>query len=152
MESSLHQIIYISTASPQLTESELMKLLAGSQKRNQAREITGLLLHSDGNIIQVIEGPKNEVDTLYQKIAADSRHKGVTLISTRPIEQRDFPEYKMGFKRTERGTFEQKIPGFTDVVERRNLSEKDLEGVSKLVATFIKTFAKTTNITSFESE
>lgn len=149
MTEDLHQIIYISTANQALTEDALLELLSASQKRNAARQITGLLLHSDGNIIQVIEGPEASAKALYDKIATDSRHRGVTLISSRPIEQRDFPEFKMGFKRARSVDFKAQLPGFTDVVERRGVSDEQLAGLSKLVAIFIRTFARTTKIDHF---
>lgn len=149
MSDALHQIIYISTANPELTEDALLELLSGSQKRNASRKITGLLLHSDGNIIQVIEGPEPAAKALYDKISGDSRHRGVTLISSKPIEKRDFPEFKMGFKRARSVDFKKQLPGFTDVVEKRGVSDEQLAGLSKMVAIFIRTFAKSTKIDHF---
>ena len=151
MSEKLHQIIYISTANRELTEDALLELLSASQKRNAAKEITGLLLHSDGNIIQVIEGPEAAAKALYEKIAADNRHRGVTLISSRSIDQRDFPEFKMGFKRARSVDFKEQLAGFTDVVEKRGVSDEQLAGLSKMVATFIRTFAKSTKIDHFAS-
>ena len=149
MSEKLHQIIYISTANRELTEDALLELLSASQKRNAAKEITGLLLHSDGNIIQVIEGPEAAAKSLYEKIAADTRHRGVTLVSSRAITKRDFPEFKMGFKRARSVDFKEQLPGFTDVVERRSVSDEQLAGLSKMVAIFIRTFAKSTKIDHF---
>jgi hypothetical protein len=146
---ALHQIIYISSANTTLTEDALLEILASSQERNAERELTGLLLHADGNIIQVIEGPQGAVEHLYKKISGDSRHRGVTLITSRPIKQRDFLEYKMGFKRALSEEFEEHIPGFTDVVEKRGITDEALAGLSKLVATFIRTFARSTRIDHF---
>ena len=151
MSKELSQIIYISSAKAELTEDALLKLLAGSQKRNASRGITGILLHSEGNIIQVIEGPLEAAEALYTKIAMDSRHGGVTLISRKSVEQRDFPEFKMGFKRAKRCDFKEQLPGFTDVVEQRSVSQEQLKGLSLMVATFIRTFAKITNIEKPES-
>lgn len=149
MSDALHQVIYISTANPELTEDALLELLSGSQKRNASRKITGLLLHSDGNIIQVIEGPEPAAKALYDKISGDSRHRGVTLISSKSIEKRDFPEFKMGFKRARSIDFKEQLPGFTDVVEKRGVSDEQLAGLSKMVAIFIRTFAKSTKIDHF---
>jgi len=151
MSKPIYQIIYISTANAQLTEDALLEILSGSQQRNAKRNITGLLLHADGNIIQVIEGPEDAVKALYEKISKDPRHRGVTLISSRVVNARDFPEYKMGFKRANPHDFNKHIPGFTDVVEKRTVSGTQLEGLSKLVATFIRTFAKSTKIDCFQS-
>jgi hypothetical protein len=99
MPEELHQIIYISTANEELTEERLLALLSKSQKANKARGITGLLLVSDSNIIQIIEGSKMAVLELYDKIKHDSRHRGVILMSSRKIDQPDFPKFQMGFKR-----------------------------------------------------
>ena len=149
MSQKLHQIIYISTAEPVLTEDVLLELLTESQKRNAANEVTGLLLHSDGNIIQIIEGPQDAVKALYAKIAKDRRHRGVTLMSSKAIEQRDFPKYKMGFKRARSKDFKESIPNFSKIVDDGKFSQEEFEGVSKLVTIFLKTFARTTNIDRF---
>lgn len=149
MSDSLHQIIYISTAEPSLTEDTLLELLSESQKRNAAKEITGLLLHSDGNIIQIIEGPEDAAKGLYAKIAQDKRHRGVTLMSNKSIEHRDFPHFKMGFKRARSKDFKAQLPNFSMIVEGRSLESEALENMSKLVSTFLRTFARTTNIDRF---
>lgn len=149
MSENLHQIIYISTAESSLTEDALLLLLSESQKRNSAKEITGLLLHSDGNIIQIIEGPEDAAKALYTKIAKDKRHRGVTLMSSKAIKQRDFPNFKMGFKRAQRGDFKMQLPNFSSIVESSNLKAEELDKMSKLVSTFLKTFARTTNIDRF---
>jgi len=149
MNNKLHQIIYVSTSADVLTEDALLQLLFDSQKRNAEREVTGLLLHSDGNIIQIIEGSESAVKTLYEKISKDFRHRGVTLISSKAIEVRDFPHYKMGFKRARIQDFREQIPNFSKIVEEGNLDTEELQGISKLVSVFIKTFALTTKIDRF---
>ncbi len=148
-ESRLHQIIYLSSATEQLTEESLIRLLSGTQKRNASRHITGLLLYHDGNIIQILEGPEAAVKTLYAKIEKDRRHKGISLICSKAIEARDFPDYRMGFKRMKGETLEQEITGFSDLVERGRIDEAELEGLSKIVATFIKAFARSTKVDLF---
>lgn len=149
MSKNLHQIIYISTAELKLTEDALLELLSESQKRNAAKDITGLLLHSDGNIIQVIEGPEDAIKELYAKISIDSRHRGVTLMASKPIETRDFPYFKMGFKRARSKDFKSKLPNFSDIVESGGMRVEELEKHSKMVSIFLKTFARTTNIDRF---
>lgn len=149
MSQNLHQIIYISTAEPSLTENELFNLLIESQKRNAEHKITGLLLHSDGNLIQILEGPQHEVEALYQKIAKDRRHRGVTQMANRPIEHRDFPHFKMGFKCVKSKDLTTNIPNFSKIVNNGGFSPEELKGVSKLVTTFLRTFARTTNIDRF---
>ncbi|MGB0743885.1 MAG: BLUF domain-containing protein [Opitutales bacterium] len=151
MSEALYQIIYISTANDELTLEALLELLSGSQKRNASRQITGFLLHADGKIIQVLEGPEEAVRSLYSIIAADKRHRGVTVMSSRSIMLRDFPEFRMGFKGARSEDFNQELPGSTDAVENRSVSVETSSGLSKMVAIFIRTFAKTTRIDRFES-
>jgi len=152
MEEELYQIVYVSTANPQLTEDALLELLSASQKRNAERAISGLLLHSDGNIIQVIEGPRRHVRELYAKIAIDRRHRRVTTMASRSIKTRDFPQYKMGFKRARSKHFKEELPGFTDIVETRGVTEEKIQGLSKMVAVFIRTFARSAKIDRFGPE
>lgn len=149
MSQNLHQIIYISAAEPKLTEDAMLELLSESQKRNAARDITGLLLHSDGSIIQIIEGPEDATKALFQKISKDRRHRGVTLMSSKAIEDRDFPQYKMGFKRPSGQEFKAQLPNFSDIVDSGKLPEEEIQGMSKLVIVFLKTFARTCNIDRF---
>ncbi len=145
MKKELHQIIYISTANEELTEECLLALLSKSQKSNKARGITGLLLLSDGNIIQIIEGPKMAVLELYEKIKNDPRHRGVTLMSSRKIDHPDFPNYQMGFRRLNQ-EIEARHPNFSKIIENGCLNTEVLANTSKLVSTLLKAFAVTTRL------
>lgn len=146
MASSIYQLIYLSTANPELDEETLSGILSSSQKRNAQRGITGLLLHSDGNIIQIIEGDEAAVETLFAKINNDPRHRGLMVLSRKTVKQRDFPEYKMGFRRVSPALVSQEIPGFSDIIEQRKLPTEALEKVSTLVSVLLKTFSQTTRL------
>lgn len=148
MSSPIFQLLYLSSAKPELTEDALLQILSESQQRNAARNITGLLLHSDGNLIQVIEGMEETVESLFSKIERDPRHHQVMVLSRRFVEQRDFPEYKMGFKRASRQRLTAELPGFSDVVENRRLPKATLDGLSKHVSILLKTFARSTRMES----
>lgn len=148
MSKPYYQLLYFSTANPELTEDALTEILMESQKRNAKREITGLLLHSDGNIIQIIEGKKEAVEALFEKIEHDKRHRGVFVLSRKYVDKRDFPEFKMGFRRPAPEIVETQIPGFADFVERGSIPAHQLEGLSTLVATFLKTFARSTGLST----
>lgn len=146
MSSPIFQLLYLSSARPELTEEALLQILSDSQQRNAAKDITGLLLHSDGNIIQVIEGDEPKVEALFTKIQNDSRHHQVMVLSRKFVEQRDFPEFKMGFKRATSQRLAEELPGFSDIVENRKLPKATLEGLSKHVSIFLKTFARSTRM------
>jgi len=146
MSASLFQLLYLSSAKPELTEEALLQILSESQQRNAAINITGLLLHSDGNIIQIIEGEKDIVERLFAKIEKDPRHHQVIVLSRKLVSKRDFPEYKMGFKRATSQRLAEELPGFTDIVEKRQLPKATLEGLSRRVEIFLNTFARSTRL------
>jgi Sensors of blue-light using FAD len=93
----LIQCIYSSAATAEFAECEIPQLLEKTRAANAARGISGMLLYIEDSFFQVLEGPSNSVDTVYQKISADTRHKHVTLIIREPIAERSFGEWTMGF-------------------------------------------------------
>ena len=56
-----------------------------------------MLLYRGGNILQVIEGEPDVVLPLFAKISRDPRHRGVIKLYQKNIEERDFPDWTMGF-------------------------------------------------------
>ena len=57
-----------------------------------------MLLYSDGNFIQVLEGDQILIDALYNKILMDDRHSGKLKLMEGTLEKRNFPDWSMGFK------------------------------------------------------
>ncbi len=95
----LIQLIYVSSAIRELSDRELDEILVSSVKHNTAQGITGMLLYSAGNFMQVIEGPASAIDETYARICADPRHRHIFLLSRESAEQRLFPAWHMGFHR-----------------------------------------------------
>ena len=60
-EDGLITVAYVSSATHLMTEDELAAILDVSRERNARDGITGLLLYSDGDFIQVLEGPEAPV-------------------------------------------------------------------------------------------
>jgi hypothetical protein len=98
MNEDLFQLIYTSEAAEGLTESGLEKILAHSRQKNALLDITGILLHSNGRFIQVLEGSCEAVLHLYERIQADQRHEAVRVFSKRHVLEREFAEWSMGFR------------------------------------------------------
>ncbi len=142
----LLQIVYVSAATNELNEDTLVRLLADSRKRNAEKGITGLLLYVEGSIIHVIEGEESVVADLFTRIERDPRHRQVSVLSRKHIEQRDFPEYRMGFRREKLDTVAGQLPGFLDIVETRAVSDFARQGLSKSVSAFLRTFARVTGL------
>jgi hypothetical protein len=108
-------LCYVSSAVKPFSQSELIDILTRSRANNARLGITGMLLYKDGNIIQILEGEESAVRSLYAKISRDPRHKDAILLLQGHEEQRQFPEWSMGFR--ELGPTEPiDLPGFTDVL------------------------------------
>lgn len=95
MTRSLVQLVYASRARSVVDQAELLAILEIARQNNSARGITGMLMHDRDCFFQVLEGPEQEVLSLYQRIAEDGRHKSIMRIMFRPIERREFPDWSM---------------------------------------------------------
>ena len=91
------QLIYVSDNYTE--KGEIEEILEKSRKNNANLEITGILLYTEDNFLQCLEGDYTKVMSLYDKIKADKRHGNVRLISLHSIEKRDFPNWAMGEKK-----------------------------------------------------
>lgn len=89
------ELIYFSRVSPSLELPEVYKILKQSNSHNKASQITGALLFNTRYFLQVLEGNEQEVQILYQRIEADSRHQQVQLISRLPLERRNWAQWSM---------------------------------------------------------
>ena len=93
----IYQLIYGSTETHAFTNLELAELLRRARINNAGLEITGMLLYHDHSFMQILEGDKEEVDALFEKIQQDSRHGGVNIFCRSQSAQREFPEWSMAF-------------------------------------------------------
>jgi hypothetical protein len=92
----LHQTIYCSRASAGVDEAAVDQIIAAARRWNPARGITGLLVCGSGVFFQWIEGPRDNVMELMDRIRADPRHEHVvTLSETEEVRERLFPEWDM---------------------------------------------------------
>lgn len=98
---SLIRLICISSATEKPTTEELEDLLAGARVRNKKREVTGFLVYKNSTYLQVLEGEKEKVEELFNKIKKDSRTDGIVRLKEELITQRDFSQWHMGFKNLE---------------------------------------------------
>ena len=94
---NLRQIVYVSSAGFP-NDSVLRNILRQSEINNESQDITGILLHQEGNFAQFLEGPSEKIERLYAKIERDIRHRHVIKIVDREIEQRSFPGWAMRYR------------------------------------------------------
>lgn len=95
---SYHQLIYVSDLANQ-DESQLGPILESAVRHNTQDGITGMLLYSEGNFLQVLEGPIDAVKATYARICKDSRHQNASLLLEQDVPQRHFANWSMGYHR-----------------------------------------------------
>ncbi|TGE24451.1 BLUF domain-containing protein [Hymenobacter aquaticus] len=93
----MKHIVYLSRAVRPLTDHDLQHLLDQSRHDNARHGITGVLFYSHGNIAQLFEGEDEVADTLFERIAVDSRHSHVRKLIDKPITTRSFSGWSMAF-------------------------------------------------------
>lgn len=99
----MRSLTYVSSARSLWSVPELDRLLESARAWNEPRELTGMLLYSGGNFIQAVEGPEGRVAEVFERICADSRHRGLLVLLDEQVERRAFPAWTMGFQRFDAG-------------------------------------------------
>lgn len=90
------RLIYRSTcAASFLPNEDLRELVEYSAQHNRNAGITGLLLLSGSQFLQVLEGPSVAVNELFGRIIRDPRHHDVQLISFEQIGPTYFDDWNM---------------------------------------------------------
>jgi hypothetical protein len=90
----------------------LSTILDATIKNNKRKNITGMLLYADGNIIQALEGEEGEVQATFSSIQKDNRHRGIHVLIQKGIPSRKFASWSMGFRRLTKADME-KFPAFS---------------------------------------
>jgi hypothetical protein len=101
MQPDLHTLAYFSrsaiNAAPAEMNAQIEKILATARAKNAALDVTGALLFSKGCFAQVLEGPLEAVETLFEQIECDPRHRSVTILYFKPADARQFGDWSMAY-------------------------------------------------------
>lgn len=128
--SNLYRLVYTSVRKPECTYEEIQNILDSCKKNNPGDNLTGVLLHSKNRFIQYLEGDKDKVRELFEKVKGDPRHTSVNERDFSPITERIFPSWNMGYKDADqlnfhtelsaddRSTLEKLITGQNDFTDR----------------------------------
>ena len=92
----LVRLLYASRAVETSPEVLIESILQQSRRNNPEMGITGVLCHGSDLFLQVLEGGRAAVNTLYNRIASDRRHREVTLLHYEEILERRFSGWTMG--------------------------------------------------------
>ncbi len=92
----LVRLMYASRATDSINQEALAAILKKSRLNNPATGVTGVLCYSEGLFLQLLEGGRLPVSQLYNRIANDTRHRDVMLLSYEEIGERKFAGWSMG--------------------------------------------------------
>lgn len=134
----LRQIVYVSSGAREYSIAELEEIAETGARHNDRSGVTGILLHYNGNFMQLIEGDTDAVEETFKRISADPRHTGILKLQDDRVAQRRFPDSRMGLRAIPEG----EMTGFPDLFENSQAGwqvKADAEIDNKLVILF-KTF------------
>lgn len=128
----MYTLTYESRSTKNPTDREMEELLTLARERNSLIGITGCLIYHMGGFIQVLEGEKDNVLRLFKIIKADTKHCDVHLFSDDEIDERNFPDWGMGYfsigkdfpDTKELGRFKKNLSLFADLSASKNITAK----------------------------
>lgn len=95
---ALQCIAYVSTAHRRdIPTEEIDALLVDARAFNQSHGVTGVLLFSDGNYFQYLEGSPESVALVYQRVLQASGHFAIIELVNMRVDRRQFSSWSMGF-------------------------------------------------------
>ena len=94
--SVLDTFVYCSRAAEGVDDAEVDRIIELSQRRNVARDITGVLVFGSGVFFQWIEGPPAQIERLIASLHGDPRHYDIVTLD-RSVETRArlYPNWEM---------------------------------------------------------
>ena len=137
------RLVYSSAAAPDLTEAELEKLLERARVRNRIRGITGVLVFVDGVFLQILEGEKEVVHGLVQRIALDPRHSRLKVCHEQEIDERAFASWSMALVSPSAAEVSQwaQLEGATTIWDVMSSLEQDSDRLPALIRNILKAIA-----------
>jgi len=101
-----------------MSDVEVGAMLESARVSNQRNGLTGALLYHRGRFVQILEGPKEQVQARFAIIAADPRHSDVQVMREVWIGERQFAEWTMAFRSPDDESVK-RLDGFEDFFGRR---------------------------------
>lgn len=89
------RLVYVSNLSDDVSHESLDGIVEQSSKRNERNGVTGMLALDGRRVLQILEGPPEAVQSLYERIRQDTRHQQVVEIDRRMVDARHFGSWGM---------------------------------------------------------
>ncbi|WP_108868811.1 BLUF domain-containing protein [Aquimarina aquimarini] len=129
-------ISYVSTASPSISNSDIEKLAAYVGHYNNTIGIGGILICSDRNFFQILEGKEDTVKNMFERIKKDTRHHNIIKMLDQKMNNTSFSEYHSPFTVISDKEDQSKLQQFLKKKETSN--PEHYKSISYLAQKFIK--------------
>lgn len=93
----IYSIIYKSKAHSSFAIEDIHKMLVDAKHFNKSHNITGCILYHNSQFIQLIEGEKKVIESLYSSIKDDNRHFDVQALITKSSQHSLWDDWSMAF-------------------------------------------------------
>lgn len=130
-----HTICYVSNAKSYLTDKDLEHLHFVNKRNNTDLDISGVLIFNQGNFLQILEGEKQKIDTLFLKISQDPRHSHIIKLIDTSVDERIFNDYEAGFVILENSNKLNQLKNYLNWIKEAELTSVDK--VIRIVENFI---------------
>ena len=100
-EQPLYEIFYCSLLAQDLPATAVGAIVSQARVRNAERRITGLLVFDGMRFCQHLEGPRDAVQALMDRIEGDPRHVEVRVVYKGLPETRRYSGFGMGLAESE---------------------------------------------------
>ncbi|TSE03595.1 BLUF domain-containing protein [Aquimarina algiphila] len=129
-------ISYVSTVNPDISNSDISELMDYVSSHNNAINITGILIYSEGNFFQILEGKEELVKMMFERIKKDSRHYNIIKMLYKEIKKTSFTEYHSSFTVISNGSSQEELQLFLQKEKINN--PEHYKSISYLTQKFMK--------------
>lgn len=130
----LYQLVYGSASTVDFDEEALLELLRVARVNNAKVGVTGMLLYAEGSFMQVLEGEREVVESLFNKIERDARHFETRVLLKVEVEERSFGDWSMGFIHTLK--LSELPPGLSLFMRQGASGKEDIDSALKALSGF----------------
>ena len=95
----VRSLTFVSTTTHEFDDQELEHLFVQMSDFNRPRSIGGVLLYSQCNVVQCIEGPPEAIGLAFDRIRRSTRHKDIMVLTDELVPRRSFSKWKVGLAR-----------------------------------------------------
>ncbi len=132
----LQTICYVSSTNYGIVHNDLNHLFHITKRNNIHLNVSGILILKNGNLLQLLEGEKQDVNKMYKKIRKDNRHHNIIQILNTSSSDRLFENYDTGFAIINNRRKLKQLRSYLDWLKKADM--KRVNKLIRLLENFIK--------------